>query len=96
MSGAATYGDVVLAVIREEYAPLKHAAEYLARDAGATPRTAENWLSGLCAPTGEKLLNLMASCERLHDAVVAASIERRATLRTRARAAADYARTRKQ
>jgi hypothetical protein len=95
MSGA-TYGDVVLEAIRAEYGPLKHAAEYLGRAAGASPRTAESWLAGVRFPSGEKLLNLMAACERVHDAVVQASIERRATLRTRARAAADYARTRKQ
>ena len=91
----ATYLNVVLPVIRQEYGPLKHAAEYLARDAGSTPRAAENWLAGLCAPTGEKLLNLMAACERLRVAVNDAAMERRTNLRQRAAEAEKYVRQRR-
>lgn len=60
-----TYSDVVLGVLKREYAPLKHAAKLLARHARTTPRTAENWLAGTHAPNGEKLINLMAECETL-------------------------------
>lgn len=90
MGTATSYSDVVFDVLREEYAPLKHAAEYLARDAGATPRAAENWLAGLCAPTGEKVLNLMAACEPLRVAMNQAAIERRNALRQGARDAEQY------
>lgn len=75
---AATYGDVVLRVIRREYAPLKHAAKLLAKHAGTTPRTAENWLSGINAPNGEKLVNLMAECDPLADELNGLVAQRRA------------------
>jgi len=78
MSVTATYGDVVHDVIRRHYAPLKHAAKILARAAGTTPRTAENWLAGSHAPNGEKLLNLMAACNELADEVNRLVAERRA------------------
>ncbi|MEJ0017505.1 MAG: hypothetical protein WDN25_13260 [Acetobacteraceae bacterium] len=66
---AATYTDVVLGVLRREYAPLKNAAKLLARHARTTPRTADNWLAGSHAPNGEKLINLMAECAELADEV---------------------------
>lgn len=91
-----TYSDVITGVLREEYAPLKHASEYLARDAGSTPRAAENWLAGVCAPTGEKLLNLMANCEPLRIAVNMAAITRREALREGARAAERYTQERRE
>ena len=59
------YGDTVHSVLRREFAPLKHAAEILARLAGSTPRSAENWLSGQCAPQGAHLIRLMARCDAL-------------------------------
>lgn len=76
MSG--TYNDVVLGYIRREFAPLKHAAELLARAAGTTPRTAKNWLAGAHAPNGEKLLNLMTECRELADEINRVVAERRA------------------
>lgn len=78
MNAAMTYSDVVHDVIRRNYAPLKHAAKLLARAAGTTPRTAENWLAGSHAPNGEKLLNLMAACDELADEVNRLVAERRA------------------
>jgi hypothetical protein len=69
MSTAATYSDVVINVLRREYGPLKHATKLLARHARTSPRTAENWLAGTHAPNGEKLINLMASCEVLAEEV---------------------------
>jgi len=76
----ATYSDVVLGVLRREYAPLKHAAKLLARHARSTPRTAESWLAGTHAPNGEKLVNLMAECPALADEVNRLVAERRAAL----------------
>lgn len=75
---AATYSDIVFGAIQREYAPLKHAAKLLARHAGTSPRTAENWLAGTHAPNGEKLLNLMAECRSLADEVNRLVAERRA------------------
>ena len=59
------YAEAVHRVLRAEFQPLKHAAKILARMAGTTPRTAENWLGGLCAPQGAHLIRLMASCDPL-------------------------------
>lgn len=78
MSASLTYGDVVHQVIRRKYAPLKHAAKLLARAAGTTPRTAENWLAGSHAPNGEKLMNLMASCDELAAEIARLVAERKA------------------
>lgn len=78
MSVTATYGTVVHDVIQRRFAPLKHAAKLLARAAGTTPRTAENWLAGSHAPNGEKLVNLMASCEELAHEINRLVAERRA------------------
>lgn len=78
MPMTATYGDVVHDVIRRRFAPLKHAAKLLARAAGTTPRTAENWLAGSHAPNGEKLVNLMADCQELAEEINRLVAERRA------------------
>lgn len=59
------YAETVHRVLREEFAPLKHATKILARMAGTTPRTAENWIAGLCAPQGAHLIRLMAHCDEL-------------------------------
>jgi hypothetical protein len=62
---ARSYGEVVRRVLQQQYGPLKCAAKYLARDARATPRAAENWLAGECAPHGQALIHLMAHCKEL-------------------------------
>lgn len=59
------YAAAVHLVLQREYAPLRHAAKILARKADVSPRTAENWLAGTCAPRGDELLRLMASCDAL-------------------------------
>jgi hypothetical protein len=78
ISMSVTYNDAVLGYIRREFAPLKHAAELLARAAGATPRAAKAWLAGEHAPSGEKLLNLLAECKPLADEIFRIVEERRA------------------
>lgn len=75
----ATYSDAILGVIQREYAPLRNAAKLLARHAGTAPRTAENWLAGMHAPNGEKLINLMAHSEALATEVNRLVAERRAS-----------------
>jgi hypothetical protein len=75
---ASTYSDAVLTIIAREYSPLPHAAKILAQHAKTSYRTAENWLSGMCAPNGEKLVNLMAECEALAQEVNRLVAERRA------------------
>ena len=73
-----TYSDTILTAIAREYGSLPHAAKLLARHARTSYRTAENWLAGICAPNGEKLVNLMAECQVLADEVNRLVAERRA------------------
>lgn len=75
----ATYSETVLTFLQRSYAPLRHAAKLLARDAKTSPRTAEKWLSGLNAPSGESLIELMASSQELADEVNRLVAERRAS-----------------
>lgn len=76
--GMTAYSNAVLEVIQRQYAPLRHGHKLLARDAGTSPRTAENWLRGNNAPSGENLIALMAECEELAAEVNRLVAERRA------------------
>ncbi len=58
---AMTYRDVATGYFREKWAPLKNAAQLVARLAHTSPRTAENWLAGEAAPNGDTLITLMAA-----------------------------------
>lgn len=75
---SATYNDVVLAYISREFFPLKYASKILGRKAGVSHRTAENWLAGTHAPSGEALVNLMSECNELAAEINALVAERRA------------------
>lgn len=72
------YCDGVARILRETYGPLRNATKILARHANATPRAAENWLLGRCAPSGESLVALMAECRELADEINRMVAERRA------------------
>jgi DNA-binding transcriptional regulator YiaG len=61
----ASYAQTIYEVIRREYGPLRYASEVLARAAGVSSRTAQNWLSGANAPQGAALLNLMKNNEEV-------------------------------
>lgn len=75
----ATYGDLILGFIRREYSPFRNAAKLLGRAAGVSPRTAENYLRGTHAPSGEALINLLAECETLGAELNNLVAERRAS-----------------
>lgn len=72
-----TYADVVLTVLKRTYGGTPHAAKRLAQAARTSYRTAENWLMGANAPSGEALINLMAECEELAEEVGRLVAERR-------------------
>ena len=74
---ASTYSEAVLTAISREYGSKPNAAKILARHARTSYRTAENWLAGICAPNGEKLVDLMASCDALADEVMRLVAERK-------------------
>jgi hypothetical protein len=58
------YQGALHGVLKREFGCRRNAAKVLAKLAGGvSPRTAENWLSGACAPQGQALLSLMANNE---------------------------------
>jgi len=76
MSQSVAYPDLVGGFLRRHFGVLRHAEKRLARLAGVSPRTAEHWLRGQCAPTGDTLLTLMAECDEL-AAEILAEVQRR-------------------
>jgi hypothetical protein len=72
------YPVLVGGVLRARFGMLRHAEKLLARVARVSPRTAENWLRGQCAPQGEALLHLMAECDELAAEILAEVARRRA------------------
>lgn len=79
MPMTATYNEAVWNAIDRAYRPLKCAEKLLAKDAGATPKAARNWLDRQCAPNGENLVSLMASCVEVADEVLRLVEERKRT-----------------
>lgn len=68
----------LLKVIRDQFAPMRFAAQKLADMALSTPRAAENWLSGQCAPGVPQLIELMATCDEIEREVAKLVAERKA------------------
>lgn len=77
---ASTYNETILTAIDREYSGRRHAAKILARDAKTSFRTAQNWLQGISAPNGESLIELIASCRSVREAVSRMIAEKRARL----------------
>lgn len=77
VSVSATYPEMMTGFLRARFAPLKHGQKLLAKMAGVSPRTCENWLAGTCAPQGEHLLTLLAECDGLAELLLAAVEERK-------------------
>jgi len=74
------YAALVHDWLRLHWGMQRHAEKRLGRAVGCSPRTVENWLRGLSAPSGEQLLGLMAECDGL-AAEIMAEVERRRRLR---------------
>jgi transcriptional regulator with XRE-family HTH domain len=72
-SGMLMYSSIVHSVLAREYGLLRFGAKLLARAAGVSPRTADNWLQGICAPRGDELLRLMRECAALRDEIIRAT-----------------------
>ena len=89
----ATLNGLVLEFIRARYGGQPNAPKRLAQDTDSTPRAAENWLAGLNAPTGERLMGLLAAHPDLEARLVEAIAARR-QLRVDSAAAAWRARQR--
>ncbi len=74
---SATYRDVASGYFREKWAPMKNAAQLVARLAHTSPRTAENWLAGDAAPNGDTLITLMAADPDFAEKIMKLIEERR-------------------
>lgn len=64
------YAPFMRDYLAEKFGSLKCGAKLLARAAHVSPRTAENWLSGICAPQGQALLHLISECDDLADRLI--------------------------
>jgi len=62
---ASDYRVSILTVIAREYSAKRHGAKILARDAKASYRTAQAWISGRNVPTGKHFMNLLQECEAM-------------------------------
>jgi hypothetical protein len=78
MSQVTAYPDLVSGFLRDRFGLVRGAEKRLARKAGCSPRTVENWMRGESAPAGEHLLNLMAECDELAAAIMAEVRRRKA------------------
>jgi hypothetical protein len=76
MSQTLTYPDLITGFLRGRFGLERGAEKRLARAGKCSPRTVENWMRGQSAPAGEHLLNLMAECDGLAEAVLA-EVQRR-------------------
>ena len=70
------YGETCRAYFCGAYAG-PHAAKRLGRAARVSPRTAQNWMSGRCAPRGEELVTLLAADQGLFLALLGLAAARR-------------------
>ena len=75
----ASVGGAICDALRAKYGELKHAPKRLAALTGTTPRTAENWLAGQCAPQSAQLIALMAADPAMEQVVMELVHARRET-----------------
>jgi hypothetical protein len=68
--GASTYARSIAEVLRSELGGSHRAHKTLMRWTGANERTAKNWLSAVNGPSGEHLLRLMRSSDRVFECVL--------------------------
>lgn len=69
-SSSSTYAALIADVLKSELGNTHQAHKTLMRWTGANERTAKNWLSGSNGPSGEHLLQLMRSSDRVFDFVL--------------------------
>ncbi|MBR0931695.1 hypothetical protein JQ561_34225 [Bradyrhizobium diazoefficiens] len=67
---SATYASLIADILKSELGNSHKAHKTLMRWTGANERTAKNWLSGANGPSGEHLLQLMRSSDRVFEFVV--------------------------
>ena len=65
-----TYAGLIADILKAELGNSHQAQKTLMRWTGANERTAKNWLSGTNGPSGEHLLQLMRSSDRVFEFVL--------------------------
>lgn len=70
MSGASDFTEVVSGALQRHYGPLRCGRKLVARIAGASHRTADNWFSGRNAPKGPELIRLMAANDEIAEEIM--------------------------
>lgn len=70
MSGASDFTEVISGALQRHYGPLRCGRKLVARIAGASHRTADNWFAGRNAPKGPELIRLMAANDELADEIM--------------------------
>jgi hypothetical protein len=68
--GASICTASIAEVLRSELGDSHRAHKTLMQWTGANERTAKNWLSGVNGPSGEHLLHLMRSSDRVFECVL--------------------------
>ena len=69
-SRSTSYAGAIAEVLRSELGDSHRALKTLMQWTGANERTAKNWLSGANGPSGEHLLRLMRSSNRVFECVL--------------------------
>jgi hypothetical protein len=70
MSGASHFTEVISGALQRHYGPLRCGRKLVARIAGASHRTADNWFTGRNAPKGPELIRLMAANDELAEEIM--------------------------
>ncbi|GAB0118758.1 hypothetical protein [Acidisoma sp. 7E03] len=70
MSNAFDITEIITEALQKHYGPMRCGRKIVARIAGASHRTADNWFSGRNAPKGPELIRLMAANEELTDEIM--------------------------
>ena len=89
----ACMSELTIKFLAREYGERRHAAKQLAVITGTSPRTCENWLDGLNAPSLDRFAALAAEHPELEQEFLD-NIHARRRLRQRGAEAADVARQR--
>lgn len=63
MNAASPFTQVVSDLLQRHYGPMRCSRKLVARIAGSSHRTADNWFAGRNAPKGPELIRLMAASE---------------------------------
>ena len=65
-----TFQGQLREILQRQDGTRRNGSVLLARDAGGTTRSAENWLSGACLPNAAALVRIMSACQPVRDFII--------------------------